>query len=267
MQTDNPQFDTLQVRHDSRGVATLTLARADKHNALNAQMISELRHAARLLGDDESVRVVVLAAAGRSFCAGGDLGWMREQARHDRTTKIAASTELARMLQDVDSLSKPVIAKVQGPAYGGGLGMLSVCDIVVAADSTKFGFTETRLGLIPATIGPYVVRRLGEGCARRVFMNARIFSAHDALDLGLVSQIVPATELDSAVEREAVQFLACAPGAVAEAKALCLYLARNPGAQQLAYTAERLAERWETEEGQEGIAAFFTQRKPRWVKD
>jgi methylglutaconyl-CoA hydratase len=267
MQTNDTRFETLQITQDSRGIATLTLARAEKHNALNAEMISELRHAARLLGDDGSVRVVVLTGTGKSFCAGGDLGWMRAQATHDRATKIAESSELAHMLRELDSLCKPVVARVQGPAYGGGLGMLSVCDIVVAADTTKFGFTETRLGLIPATIGPYVVRRLGEGGARRVFMNAKIFSAHDALDLGLVSQVVPAAELDAAVEQEAVQFLACAPGAVAEAKALCLYLARNPGADQLAYTAKRLAERWETAEGQEGIAAFFAQRKPRWVKD
>jgi methylglutaconyl-CoA hydratase len=267
MQTNGARFETLQIKRDSRGIATLTLARAEKHNALNAEMISELRHAARLLGDDASVRVVVLTGTGKSFCAGGDLGWMRAQAGHDRATKIAESSELAYMLQELDSLCKPVVARVQGPAYGGGLGMLSVCDIVVAADTTKFGFTETRLGLIPATIGPYVLRRLGEGRARRVFMNAKIFPAHEALDLGLVSQVVPAAELDAVVEREAAQFLACAPGAVAEAKALCQYLARNPGAEQLAYTAERLAERWETEEGQEGIAAFFAQRKPGWVKD
>ena len=175
MYTTDTQFETLQIARDARGVATLQLARAEKHNALNATMISELRYAARLLGDDESVRVVILAAAGKSFCAGGDLGWMREQAEHDRTTKMAESSRLAHMLHAIDNLPKPVIAQVQGPAYGGGLGMLSVCDIVIATTGARFGFTETRLGLIPATIGPYVVRRLGEGRARQVFMNARIF--------------------------------------------------------------------------------------------
>ena len=264
MPTADTEYETLRIVCDARGVATVELARSAKHNALNARMISELRQAARLLGDDESVRVVIISADGKSFCAGGDIGWMREQAEHDRTTKIAESSQLAYMLHDLDNLPKPVIARVQGPAYGGGLGLLSVCDIVVAADHAKFGFTETRLGLIPATIGPYVVRRLGEGGARQVFMNAKIFSAHAALNLGLVSYAVPADELDETVEQEIQRFLACAPGAVAEAKALCLYLARNPGAEQLNYTAERLAERWETEEAQEGMAAFFAKTKPRW---
>lgn len=262
------EFETLRLIRDAqRGVATLELTRAEKHNAMNAAMIHELRSAAQLLGEDESVRVVVLAATGKSFCAGGDLGWMREQAQHDRRTKIAESTQLASMLHDIDNLPKPVIAQVQGPAYGGGLGLLSVCDIVVASEATKFGFTETRLGLIPATIGPYVVRRLGEGHARQVFMNARIFSADEALALGLVSCVVAADELQATVEREVERFLACAPGAVADAKAMCLHLARNPGLDHLTFTAERLADRWETTEAQEGIAAFFTQRKPAWRND
>jgi len=266
MPEDNP-FETLQIACDTRGVATLTLDRAIKHNALNAQMIAELRRAAQQLGNDATVRIVVLASAGKSFCAGGDLEWMREQADHDRATKIAESTQLAHMLHDLDSLPKPLLAKVQGAAYGGGLGLMSVSDIVVASENAQFALTETRLGLIPATIGPYVVRRLGEGNARRVFMNGRIFSARDAVGLGLVARAVPDDALDQAVEDEVAPFLACAPGAVAAAKALALHLARNPGVDQRSYTAERLADRWETDEAQAGIAAFFARRKPPWNAD
>ncbi len=178
------QFETITLDAVPSGICTITLNRPEKHNALNAQMIADLRTAVKHVSMDPGIRVLILNAEGRSFCAGGDLHWMQEQAAKDRAGKIEESTKLAMMLQEIDSLEKPVIARVHGPAYGGGVGILCVCDIVIACDTTKFALTETRLGLIPATIGPYVVRRLGEGAARQVFMNAITFDVQRGLLLG-----------------------------------------------------------------------------------
>ncbi|HBR97810.1 MAG TPA: crotonase/enoyl-CoA hydratase family protein [Gammaproteobacteria bacterium] len=260
-------LETLTLETDRDGICTLTLNRPEKHNALNALMISELRTAAADIQADEAIRVVILTGAGKSFCAGGDLGWMQEQAEKDRAGKIAESSQLALMLHDLDALRKPLIGRVQGPAYGGGVGMMAVCDIVVADKQVRLGLTETRLGLIPATIGPYVVRRMGEGAARQVFMNGSLFSAERAQHLGLVSIICSEETLDQAVADEARNFLACAPGAVADAKALCQTLARSMTDDPLEYTAEQLADRWETEEAQSGIRAFFSRTKPAWTVD
>ena len=259
-------FDTLLLQTNSDGICTLTLNRPEKHNALNAQMIRELRAAAATIDADDTVRVVILAGAGKSFCAGGDLGWMREQADKDREGKIAESSQLALMLRDLDSLTKPLIGRVHGPAYGGGIGMMSVCDLVIASDSVRLGLTETRLGLIPATIGPYVVRRMGEGAARQVFMNAALFSAERGQQLGLVSLVCSPADLEELVEKEANRYLQCAPGAVADAKSLCQTLARIPEMDQLSYTAGRLADRWETEETREGIRCFFEKTAAPWIK-
>ncbi len=258
-------FETIQLTvKDS--IARITLNRADKHNAINALMIRELRQAASQVADDDNVRVAILAAQGKSFCAGGDLGWMKQQAGKDRAGKIKESSELAMMLRDLDQLPKPLIARIQGPAYGGGVGMISVCDIAIASTSTRFALTETRLGLIPATIGPYVVRRLGEANARQVFMNGKVFDANAALKIGLLTNVVDEKQLDQVIQFEVDAFLSCAPGAVADAKLLCLELSRNQSVDQREYTANKLADRWETEEAQQGIDAFFNREKPPWIK-
>lgn len=259
-------YETIRLEQDARGVAKLTLARADHHNALNATMIEELSAAAAKLAADASVRVVILGAEGKSFCAGGDLGWMREQSEKDRAGRIASSSELARMLRDLDALPKPLIARVQGSAYGGGVGLMSACDVVVASASARFALTEVRLGQIPATIGPYVIRRIGEGAARRFMLNGKSIDAASANAMGLVSIVAAEDALDNAVEDEAREFLACAPGAIADAKALCRHLARNPASDTLSWTAERLADRWETEEAREGIDCFFARKPPSWVR-
>lgn len=250
-------YETIKVGVDARGVATVTLDRPDKHNAMDAGMIADLSDVATRLGNDPLVRVVVLAAAGRTFCAGGDLGWMRAQAGQDRDTKIAEARTLADMLAAWNALPKPVVARVQGPAYGGGIGLMAVSDIVVAIDGIRFGLTETRLGLIPATIGPFVVRRMGEGHARRVFLTGKPFDTAFAQRCGLVSEVCAPEALDELVEAECVAALACAPGAVAAAKALCLSLGGDPVAGHIERTVEALADRWETDEAGERIAAFF----------
>lgn len=258
------KWETIELKVDRRGVATLLLNRPDKHNAFNALVISEMRDALGQIAADSSIRVVVLTGTGKSFCAGADLGWMKSQAEKDRTGKIEEAMALGTLLRDFNCLPKPVIGRVNGQAFGGGIGLMAVCDIVVAVESARFALTETKLGLIPATIGPYVVGKLGQGPSRRIFMNGREFSAHEAQALGLVSEVVPVDRIDAVVEAEIQWFLQCAPGAVADAKALLLELTNCPQEGHLDLTARRLADRWETEETGEGIRCFFERRRPSW---
>lgn len=256
--------ETITIERDARGIARLTLNRPDRHNALSAQMIAELTEAAGQLGRDPAVRVVVLAGAGESFCAGGDLGWMREQMAADGPTRAREATKLAMMLQAINTCPKPVIGRIHGNAFGGGVGMMAVCDVAVGAAGARFGLTETRLGLIPATIGPYVLARMGEAMARRVFMSARLFGAEEAVTLGLLARAVDPSDLDAAVEAEVAPYLACAPGAVAEAKALARRLGPPIDDGTIAATIAALVARWESDEAREGIAAFFEKRAPGW---
>lgn len=256
--------ETITIETDVRGVATLTLDRAEKHNAMSARMIAELHAAAETLGADDAVRVVVLAARGRSFCAGGDLGWMREQFEAEPATRSREAGKLAHMLQALNTLPKPLIGRVQGNAFGGGIGLMSVCDVVIGAESALFALTETRLGLIPATIGPYVAARMGEAHARRVFLSGRRFDATEAVQLGLLARAVPEAVLDAAIEAEVAPYLDCAPGSVARAKALLRRLGPQIDAEVIEATIAALAECWAGEEAPEGIAAFFDKRMPRW---
>lgn len=257
--------DTISIEHDARGVATLWLDRAEKHNAMSAQMIAELHRAAEKLGADASVRAVILAAKGKTFCAGGDLGWMREQFEADPQTRSREAAKLAHMLQALNTLPKPLIGRVQGNAFGGGVGMVSVCDVVIGSDQVVMALTETRLGLIPATIGPYVAARMGEAKARRVFMSGRRFGAEEAVALNLLSRAVPEAELDAAVEEEVLPYLSCAPGAVARAKAQLRGLGPKIDEETIATSIAQLAECWAGDEAPEGIGAFFDKRKPRWA--
>lgn len=257
-------FETVTIERDARGVATLTLSRPEKHNAMSAQMIAELTQAAGQLGADDAVRVVVLAATGKSFCAGGDLGWMQDQMAADADTRFVEARKLAEMLNALNTMPKPLIGAVQGNAFGGGVGMASVCDVAIGADSVKMALTETRLGLIPATIGPYVVARMGEARARRVFMSGRVFDAAEAVELGLLAKAVPAEALASAIEDEIRPYLSCAPGAVASAKALVQALGPRIDDDIIDHTIRGLVDRWETKEAQDGITAFFDKKKPAW---
>lgn len=257
-------FETITLATDDRGVAQLTLNRPDKHNAMSAQMIAELTEAADHLARDNTVRVVVLTGSGKTFCAGGDLGWMQDQIAADAQTRFAEARKLAAMLQALNDLPKPLVGALQGNAFGGGIGLASVCDVAIGVDSLKMALTETRLGLIPATIGPYVIARMGAARARRVFMSARPFDATEAVDLGLLAKTVPATQLTEAVEAEVLPYLSCAPGAVASAKSLVRSLGPRIDDQVIDQTIRELVARWETEEAREGIAAFFDKRKPVW---
>lgn len=257
-------FETISIATDTRGVANLTLNRPEKHNAMSAQMIAELTQAAAQLGEDAEVRVVTLSGAGKSFCAGGDLGWMQEQMAADPETRFVEARKLAEMLQALNTMPKPLIGAVQGNAFGGGVGLAAVCDVAIGVDTLKMGLTETKLGLIPATIGPYVIARMGEARARRVFMSARLFNAAEAVDLGLLAKTVSQDDLAGAVEAEVLPYLSCAPGAVASAKALAQALGPVIDDTVIDQTIRALVSRWETAEAQEGISAFFEKRKPVW---
>ncbi len=249
---------------DTRGVATLALARPEKHNALSQALIDALAGAAATIATNKDVRVVVLTGLGRSFCAGGDLSWMQDQMAGDAQTKHAAARSLAQMLGLINRLPQPVIGRIHGNAFGGGVGMACVCDIAIAADHARFGLTETKLGLIPATIGPYVLARMGEARARQVFMSSRVFDAAEAERLGIVARCVPADELDGAVEAEVAPYLACAPGAVAAAKAFARSLGPVIDDAVVARSIDALIAQWESPDAVEGISAFFERRKPAW---
>jgi len=257
-------FETITLETDARGVCTLTLNRPEKHNAMSGQMLQELTLAAGRLAADDTVRVVVLTGAGKSFCAGGDLNWMRAQMDADAETRGREARVLAEMLMALNTLPKPVIGAIHGNAFGGGVGMASVCDVAIGADHLRMGLTETKLGLIPATIGPYVIARMGEARARRVFMSARLFDAAEAVELGLLARAVPADQLAEAVEAEVAPYLNCAPGAVAAAKKLARDLGPRLDDAVIDHTISALVERWEGAEAQEGISAFFDKRKPGW---
>ena len=255
-------FETIELSTDARGVATLTLIRVDKHNALSAQMIDELTQAARQLAQDDAVRVVVLTAMGKTFCAGGDLAWMKQQMAADAATRFKEARKLAEMLQALNTLPKPLIGAIQGNAFGGGIGMACICDVAIGVDHLKMGLTETRLGIIPATIGPYVVARMGEARARRVFMSGRIFDAAEAVDLGILARVVGANDLNAAIDAEVTPYLACSPGAVAAAKALVRDIATPIGDDMIDHTITALVKCWETSEAAERITAFLDKRRP-----
>jgi methylglutaconyl-CoA hydratase len=249
------------------GVATVTLARPEVHNAFDEALIAELTRALKALDADPAVRVVVLAGEGRSFCAGADLTWMQRMAGYDHAANLADAGALATMLAALDRSAKPTIARVHGAAYGGGVGLVACCDIAIAAEEAVFALSEARLGLIPATIGPYVVAAIGRRAARRYFLTAERFGAAEALAVGLVHAVVPAAGLDARVREIVDQLLAAGPRAQAESKALIRAVAGRPVDDTvIADTVEWIAAVRASPEGREGIAAFLERRPPAWQR-
>jgi methylglutaconyl-CoA hydratase len=257
------EYSTISVQMDGRGVVSLCLSRAEKKNALSAVMIDELTHFASNLPN--GARVVVLSGAGDVFCAGGDLGWMKAQISANRETRVSEARKLAMMLNALNELDAPLIGRVHGGAFGGGIGLCCVCDSVIAEHDTKFGLTETRLGLIPATISPYVIARMGEGRARRVFMSARIFAADEACQLGIVSGVETSDGLDARIEAEIAPYLSVAPNAVSASKRLARALGPQITPEIIDMTIQSLADTWEGEEAAHGISAFLGKSKARWM--
>ena len=257
-------YETITLNTDERGVARLTLNRPDKHNALNGKLIDELTQAAEQLAIDDNVRVVVLSGEGKSFCAGGDFNWFKGNAESDRATRIRESSKLAHMLNALNALPKPLIGRIQGSAYGGGVGMISVCDTAVGIDIARFGLTEVRLGLIPANISPHVVARIGTANSRATMLSGALFSAQKAEKIGLLNETVTADDLDARVDEIIAEHLEAALGAVGETKRLIDYVANHNMADNMIYTADRLADAWETDEGTTGINSFLNKKLPPW---
>lgn len=255
---------TLSVDLDPRGVLSVALNRPEKRNALSATLIGELAALSARVAGDPAVRVVVLSGRGDTFCAGGDLAWMKAQGEATRDVRIAEARRLAMMLKALNELPVPVIARIHGGAYGGGVGLACISDVAIAEEGTRFGLTETRLGLIPATIGPYVVARIGEAMARRVVLSGRLFDAPEAERLGVVARVVAKGDLDDAVEAEVRAHLSAAPSAAAAAKRLLRRLGPVIDETVIDETIARLADTWETEEARHGIEAFLSRTSPRW---
>ncbi len=260
---------TIITHIDDRGRASLTMNRPELHNAFDDAIISDLTDALRQLDDDPDVRVVVLAASGRSFSSGADLNWMRRMADYSREQNLADAEGLAELMRTLDTLSKPTIALVQGAAYGGGVGLVACCDIAIATVQASFCLSEVKLGLIPAVISPYVVAAIGSRAARRYFLSAETFDTGEAHRLGLVHVVVAdQQELAAEAERMVVRLLANGPGAMAAAKNLVAAVAgRHVDDALIADTAGRIADQRSSPEGREGLSAFLEKRRSAWVRE
>ncbi|MDX1454279.1 MAG: enoyl-CoA hydratase/isomerase family protein [Gammaproteobacteria bacterium] len=255
---------------DTRGIATVMIDRADKHNAFNAEIIAELTDALLAVGRNDDVRVVILTGDGKSFSAGADLNWMKSMASYSEDENLEDSLKLAELMQVLDNLPKPTIARVNGHVFGGGVGLVACCDIAIAAEHARFALSEVKLGLVPAVISPYVIAAIGERHARRFFLTAEAMDCATARHIGLVHESVPLDELDSAVEKEIELLLAGGPAAQRAAKELVRQVCHHgDDAEQhlIKTTAELIAQIRVSDEGQEGLGAFLDKRPPNWIKD
>lgn len=250
-----------------RNVGIVTLNRPERHNAFDDVLIGELRDALRAMAADERVRVVVVSSTGKSFSAGADLNWMKRAAGYTEAENQRDAAALGDLLWTLNALPKPTVARVQGPAYGGGVGLVAACDIAVATFDAQFALTEVKLGIIPAVISPYVIAAIGSRRARRFMLTAERFSASEAYRVGLLHEIVPGEEeLDEAIGEIVDALLACGPNAQAECKDLIRAVANQPVTPGLVEdTARRIARLRATPEAKEGMAAFFEKRKPGWI--
>ena len=258
------KLERLELETD-RGVARVWLNRPEVRNAFDGVMVTELRKVVDDLGADDSVRVVVVGGRGKVFCAGADLEWMKAVAAFGREDNLREAGAMADLFFAISASPKPIVARVHGAALGGGAGLVAACDIAVAGLGTRFGFTEVRLGLIPAVISPYVVRRIGESAARELVLTGERFDAATAHEIGLVRSAVPEADLDVAVDGRVRELLEAGPHAIAEAKALLRSVAGRRVEDVRDDTVERIARVRASAEGQEGLRAFLEKRKPDWV--
>jgi methylglutaconyl-CoA hydratase len=250
-------------------VGILTLNRADRHNAFDETLIEEITRGLDQLESDPRVRIVVLSSLGKSFCAGADLNWMKRAADYSEEENLDDALRLAELMRTLNELTKPTVARVQGPAYGGGVGLVAACDIAIATFDAQFALTEVKLGLIPAVISPYVIAKIGEKYSRRYFLTAERFAASEAYRIGLVHEIVPdETGLDDAVGEIVGSLLKNGPQSMAAAKQLVASVAHRPLSSELIdETARRITRQRASTEGREGISAFLEKRKPHWVSE
>lgn len=252
---------------DDLGRATLTMNRPEIHNAFDDDLIALMTQQLRRLEADDSVRVVFLAASGKSFSAGADLGWMRRMADYTREENLADALGLASLMNTLNCLKKPTVAVVQGAAYGGGVGLVACCDVAIASRRASFCLSEVKLGLIPAVISPYVVEAIGPRAARRYFQSAEVFDAAEAHRLGLVHEIVAEENLEATADRIFGALMKNGPFAMAAAKELVARVSSGPiDETMIRDTAERIAGTRASAEGKEGLSSFLEKRKPFWVK-
>ncbi|MDP9111955.1 MAG: enoyl-CoA hydratase-related protein [Candidatus Eremiobacteraeota bacterium] len=245
-------------------IARVALARPDVRNAFNADLIANLARAFEHLARDPGVRAIVLRGEGKAFCGGADIGWMRASLDLSRDENVADARKMSEMFRTIDRCPKPVIAAIHGAALGGGAGLAAVCDIVVCARDAIFGFTEVKLGIIPAVISPFVLSKIGVSNARALFLTGQRFDAERARAIGLVHEVVAPEELDAAVERTITEIRSAGPGAVAAAKRLIERVSETPYDESRDITAEAIAGQRTTPEGQEGLRAFLERRPPQW---
>ena len=247
------------------GIARVTLDRPELRNAFDDALIKLVHEAFVSLGEDKAIRVVILAGNGPAFCAGADLNWMKRMAKYGYDESLADAKALAQMLATLDRMPKPTIARVHGPVFAGGTGLVAACDIAVGTPEAKFCLSEAKLGLSPATISPYVIRAMGEHNARRYFLTAEVFDADEALRIGMLSLLVSPSDIDKAIEDLVNHLLAGGPEAHAKIKDLIRAVAGRPVDDALlADTAKRIAEIRVSPEGKEGIASFLEKRKASW---
>jgi len=256
-------YTTLTVARND-GIAEVTLNRPELHNAFNEDLIQELTHAFKALEKDDEVWAIILTGKGKSFCAGADLNWMKKMVNYTPEENVADSLEMGTMFETIDTCTKPVIGKINGAAFGGGVGLVTVCDIAIGRPDSLFAFSEVKLGIIPAVISPYVLRKLGLGKTRELFLTGERITGERAAEIGLLNYAVPAEELDQKVEEKLKFLKSSGKLAMTEVKRLLRAWEEKdvPGFRQ--HTAEKIAELRASEEGQEGLAAFLEKRKPSW---
>ncbi len=254
----------LQCRREG-AVEHVTLNRPDVRNAFNEEVIAELTAWARSMRDASGARVAVLSGAGSTFCAGADIQWMSRMIEYSHEENVRDATAMAEMFDALNTIPLPLIGRVHGAALGGGAGLVAICDIVVCDDRTVFGFTETKLGILPAVISPFALAKIGPSAAREWFLTGARFDAAQARAMGLVHASVPADGLDARVQAYVTELLSAAPGAVARAKALIAEIAGKAPADVRALTSETIAAQRVSPEGQDGLRAFLEKRKPSWI--
>lgn len=255
----------INISKDTRGVSIVSLNRPEKHNAFNGEIITELKQKLTELNDDKDVRVVILTGQGSSFSAGADLEWMRAAADYDEAHNQKDAEQLAQLLNTLYEMDKPTIARVNGPAYGGALGLIVCCDIAIAIDSSHFAFSEVKLGLVPAIISSFVIHAIGHRQAQALFLTAENFSAQHAQHIGLIHQAVAENELDNVIDHQVKQLLAAGPQALAHCK--CLLREQKNDLLSSNEHAKLIAKLRVSDEGQEGLQAFLHKRKPRWIQE
>jgi methylglutaconyl-CoA hydratase len=246
-------------------ILRITLNRPEVRNAFDEEVIADLTTLATNAASDRELRALVLAGSGKAFCAGADVAWMAKSIAYSQRENLSDAEDLARMLERLDTLPFPVIGRIQGAALGGGVGLAAICDIAIAADDAVFALSEVKLGILPAVVAPYVIRKIGISAARELFLTGSRFSAVHAKEIGLVHEVVPAADLDAAVTRRLAEVMTAGPRAIATAKALIREIAAAHPNDVIGLTTNTIAAQRVSAEGQEGLRAFLEKRKPGWT--